>query len=148
MIELVCWQGEPKSSWQLGSQTSRERKFEAAGERLRAGSERLRIWEGELRAREQGVRVASPMALRPKDAGHKVGRNELPVRVGPQVQALPRAVRRAALTRPHGLHVSVLRRRQSIHQRRMPDPGPAKVLRGCGLAWICAIWRPTTRRRR
>lgn len=45
-------------------------------ERLHGWTEQLRIWEGELQAREQRTRIVSSLALRPADASRKVGRNE------------------------------------------------------------------------
>jgi len=55
---------------------AREREIAAAEERLDGWNYRLRLREGEIEAREQGVELASKLASRPSLARVKVGRNE------------------------------------------------------------------------
>lgn len=55
---------------------AREHDVAAAEGRLRRQNEQLRLWEGELEAREQRAELASRLAQRPLEAPTKVGRNE------------------------------------------------------------------------
>lgn len=48
----------------------------AVEERLRAWSEHLRRWEGELEVRERRVEFALKVAAQPTEVATKVGRNE------------------------------------------------------------------------
>lgn len=56
-------------------------------------NERLRLWEDQPEAREQRTGLASKLASRATVATPKVGRNDMPLRVGSQIQATPRRMR-------------------------------------------------------
>ena len=71
----------------------REESAAVEEERLRAWDANLRRWEGELETRERRVRFAAKMAAQPAEVEAKVGRRALSVRIGAQVQALPRLTR-------------------------------------------------------
>lgn len=55
---------------------AREREIEVVEGRLRRLHERLRLWEGELAARERRSELVSKLASRPTAAVPKVGRND------------------------------------------------------------------------
>lgn len=69
----------------------REEKASAVEERLRVWGEDLRRWEAELEVRERRVEFLARVFC-PTRGGGEQGRAQrtLPVRVGAQVQALPR----------------------------------------------------------
>jgi uncharacterized protein YecA (UPF0149 family) len=54
----------------------REEKAAVVEERLRAWNAHLRRWEAELETRERRVEFAARMAVQPREAATKVGRNE------------------------------------------------------------------------
>jgi hypothetical protein len=58
------------------SKLVRERELKVAEERVRKQNERLRLWEDELEAREQGTEMASKLGPWPGAIDPKTGRNE------------------------------------------------------------------------
>ena len=75
-IPVLAGRAKERLAAQEAHVVAREREIKAAEKGLRGWGERLRLWEGELEAREQRTKLASKLVSRPTVANPKVGRNE------------------------------------------------------------------------
>jgi len=75
-MPVFAGRAEEQLAAQEAQVAARVREVKAAEKRLGGWGERLRLWEGELEAREQRTELASKLVSRPTVANPKVGRND------------------------------------------------------------------------
>lgn len=93
-LPVLSEQAEKELARRREQVARREEKAAAVEARLSAWNAHLRAWEVELRSRRTASRVRSEDG-RASQGGEDQGRSKrtMPVRIGPQVQALPRPTR-------------------------------------------------------
>ena len=74
--QLFAEQAEQELARRHEQVARREEKAAVVEERLRAWNAHLRRWEAEVETRERRVEFAARMAVQPREAAPKVGRNE------------------------------------------------------------------------